>query len=96
MIYIELIMNNTDTFRIERQKNSLSGNWHGMEVYENVYGADSLRISNEYIILSILNREWRPPTLTDSEFKTLRKVLNKADKLGWFDEAKEPHSVVKF
>jgi len=94
MIYLEIIMDNKDTFRIERQKNKPNGNWTWVSIYETE--GEKFYADNEDWLLDFLEEGGKIPNLKGEGSKIVNKLIKKADKLGWFDEIKKSHSVVKF
>jgi hypothetical protein len=95
MIYIETIADDLDCFRIERQKDKPKGNWYEITLVKVKINKDTIIISdNDTYILGILYGACKP-SITETfdylkisydkaDVKTLKKIIRKADKLGWF------------
>lgn len=96
MIYIETICDDSDTFRIERQKNTPNGEWYGLWLY--LSETRKVLADNEEWILSDLYYSLRDNPKDDmkemgleynkKDAKALLKLIKKAIKLGWFNHLK--------
>ena len=93
MIYTETILDDNDIVRIERQKNSPTGEWYS--VWLSCRG-NSIADSSDWIATTLptlsnkkLKKEIKGEInikISDQDLLLIRKVVKKATKLGWFDE----------
>ena len=82
MIYIETITDNEDTFRIERQKDTTYGKWYGIRLVRT--DGDKLLSDKESWLIDFLKEEECFKNMSEKENRLARKILKKADRLGWF------------
>ena len=98
MIYLETIADDLDTFRIERQKNEPDSAWYDLWIYksnEPKWVKKFIADNENWIYWNLYPMLKKDPKtaiseldITRSDAKMLRKLIKKADKLGWFDGIK--------
>ena len=93
MIYIETILGDDDTFRIERQKNSPKGEWYGISLSRKGTGmADNdewIAKTFPHLSMKETNTAFHEDSnieFNSDDIKLMKKVVKEADKLGWFDK----------
>ena len=80
-MYIETITDDSDTFRVDRQKNTPDGEWYGISLTDQ----KDLYIDNDNYLISLINKEKKIKELPKEDNKLIRQILKEAQSAGWFD-----------
>lgn len=100
MIYSEKIETDSGHTAIERQKNGVDKEWYGTDMlYKDANGEEQCADNETFLIKTLLpllnskdyveaKKYFKDELVTIKLFKQMRKVLKKADELGWFEGIK--------